>query len=170
LENSTDQNLKYYFQMLINELYFLVDGGTFWDADTGDFGMLECFDYPFYETLDVRFYGSFPLLKFWPKIELQIMENFARTIDQINNRMQRYNVYADDLELALPQKRSERKLYFDKRMLKGSCPHDLGSVKHLPFADVNGYTWQNVNYWKDLNTKFVLMCYRNYMFTKDKKF
>ncbi len=54
--------------MLFNELYYLVDGGTFWENgevgkpaagpghDTGypgHFTYLECFDYPYYSTLDV---------------------------------------------------------------------------------------------------------------------
>lgn len=165
-----DQNLHYYFQMLINELYFLSDGGSYWDAATGDFGLLECFDYPFYETLDVRFYGSFPLLKFWPEIELQIMRKFARTISMRNNKMQRFNSYGEDPKLKLPKNPKKRILYYDKKLMKGACPHDLGSPKKDPFKEINGYIWQNVNYWKDLNTKFVLLCYRNYKHTKDMKF
>ena len=36
------KSINNYFQMLINEMYFLADGGSFWDADTGSFGLLEC--------------------------------------------------------------------------------------------------------------------------------
>ncbi len=83
---------------LFNEMYILADGGTVWaheldgignpahtatkDEDT--FGFLECFDYPFYSTLDVRFYGSFPLLRFWPDIEKQIMRQYTDTISETN--------------------------------------------------------------------------------------
>jgi non-lysosomal glucosylceramidase len=41
---------------------------------------MECFDYPYYETLDVRFYGSLPLAKFWPDIDKQVMRDFADTV------------------------------------------------------------------------------------------
>ena len=72
---------------LFNELYYLVDGGTVWidgRADPGGttthqpgtgtgsvgtgadgigrFAILECFDYPFYNTVDVNFYASWALL------------------------------------------------------------------------------------------------------------
>src|SRR5262249_2740831 len=62
---------QWYRGMLFNELYVLADSGTFWGRPVGSdpkappvYSFLECFDYPFYETLDVRFYGSMPLLKF----------------------------------------------------------------------------------------------------------
>ncbi len=68
---------------LFNELYILTDGGTVWAHELGapanpnhpsarendSFSFVECFDYPFYGSLDVRFYGSWPLAKFWPEIE-----------------------------------------------------------------------------------------------------
>jgi non-lysosomal glucosylceramidase len=34
-----------------------------------------------------------------------------------------------------------------------------------PFFQSNQFSWQNTNDWKDLNTKFVLMIYRDYVFT-----
>ena len=52
----------WYKAALFNELYFLVDGGTFWEAGEvgragarppttpGRFALLECVDYPFYDT------------------------------------------------------------------------------------------------------------------------
>jgi non-lysosomal glucosylceramidase len=156
-----------YITMLINEMYFVTDGGAHWDAETGSFGLLECFDYPFYETIDVRFYGSFPLLKFWPKIELKVMEDFAATINLEDKTPTRFHFHAENAVLPLPKDKDERLLCADIRMKRGSCPHDLGSPKENPFLKPAGYTWQNTNYWKDLNTKFVLLCYRNYYFTKD---
>ena len=81
---------------LFNEMYILADGGTVWaheldgignpkhlsakDADS--FSYLECFDYPYYGTSDVRFYGSFPLIRFWPEIEKQEMREYADTIPE----------------------------------------------------------------------------------------
>src|SRR5207249_5792747 len=59
----------WYRGMLFNEMYVLTDGGTFWGRPAGSdrsrqpsFALLECFDYAYYGTLDVRFYASMPLL------------------------------------------------------------------------------------------------------------
>ena len=48
------------------------------------FTYLECFDYPFYGSLDVRFYGTFSLLRFWPEIEKQEMREYTETIPESN--------------------------------------------------------------------------------------
>ena len=45
--------------------------------NSDSFSYMECFDYPFYGTLDVRFYGSWPLIKFWPEIEKQEMREYS---------------------------------------------------------------------------------------------
>lgn len=77
----------WYRGMLFNEMYVLTDGGTFWGRPAGSdpkiaptFALLECFDYAYYGTLDVRFYGSMPLLKFWPDIDKQVLREFAATV------------------------------------------------------------------------------------------
>jgi non-lysosomal glucosylceramidase len=64
-----DSKPVWYRGMLFNELYALTDGGTFWGRQVGSdpkapttFALLECFDYAYYATLDVRFYASLPLL------------------------------------------------------------------------------------------------------------
>jgi uncharacterized protein (DUF608 family) len=48
---------------------------------------------------------------------------------------------------------------------KGAVPHDLGVPEGDPFIAVNQPGWQDTNDWKDLNSKFVLMVYRDYVFT-----
>jgi non-lysosomal glucosylceramidase len=162
--------LSHYTDLLLNELYFLTDGGCYWDADANHFGLLECFDYPFYETLDVRFYGSFPLLKFWPTIELNVMRDFAREIARADDRMTRFHLYGRDPNLELPRDERELWKYYNVRKLSGACPHDMGSPREEPFVQTAAYTWRNANYWKDLNTKFVLLVFRDYITTKDRKF
>src|SRR5262249_30159001 len=86
----------WYRGMLLNELYYLADGGTFWGheaqsppspsaADTWKrqtFIYLECFDYPYYSTLDVLFYGSMPVVKFWPLLDKASVRQFADTVNQ----------------------------------------------------------------------------------------
>ena len=70
---------------LFNELYDLASGGTLWTAASpldpvGRFGVLECLDYAWYESLDVRLYGSFALLQLWPELDKSVLRSFARAI------------------------------------------------------------------------------------------
>src|SRR5262249_21731250 len=135
------------------------------DADkktTAAFGFLECFDYSYYDTLDVLFYGSMPLVKFWPDLDKQVMRQFADTVPkEINDK---YIWQWKSMQAGEPQ--------FRLRKAKGAVPHDLGVPAEDPFIQVNQFSWQNTNGWKDLNTKFVLMTYRDYVLTgrKDSPF
>jgi len=77
----------WYRGALFNEMYVVADGGSLWGRPVGvdkkvvpTFGFMECFDYPFYDTLDVLFYGSLPLVKFWPDLDKQILRQFAETV------------------------------------------------------------------------------------------
>jgi len=154
---------------LFNELYILADGGSLWgrpvesDPRTPDsFSFMECFDYPFYATLDVRFYGSLPLLKFWPEIDKQVLRQFSDTVPQ------------DSPDKYVWQWKSEqlKALAFRTRKAKGSVPHDLGVPEEDPIFQVNQFNWQNTTDWKDLNSKFVLMVWRDFVFggRKDTEF
>ncbi len=82
------EDLPDWFKMaLFNELYDLTSGGTLWSAASeldpiGQFAVLECLDYRWYESLDVRLYGSFALLMLFPELEKSVMRAFARAIPQ----------------------------------------------------------------------------------------
>jgi non-lysosomal glucosylceramidase len=153
---------EWYRGALFNELYILADAGSFWGRPAGAdskthplFAFMECFDYPYYETLDVRFYGSVPLAKFWPEIDKQVMRQFADTVPQQDSDRLLWNWKTDQ----------EHKLVFRSRKVKGAVPHDLGAPDEDPFFKPNQFSWQNTNGWKDLNSKFVLMVYRDYVST-----
>lgn len=162
----------WYRGMLFNELYINADGGTMWaheldtpanpnhpSAKTEDsFSFLECFDYSYYGTLDVRFYGSFPLLRFWPEIEKQEMRQYSDTIPETNKQMYVWAWKTD----------TEHKLATTQRKIRGSAPHDLGSPTEDPFILANQYNYQSVSDWKDLNSKYVLMVWRDYALTGHK--
>jgi non-lysosomal glucosylceramidase len=159
----------WYRGMLFNEMYVLTDGGTFWGRPAGSdpkaaptFALLECFDYAYYGTLDVRFYGSMPLLKFWPDIDKQALREFAATVPR----------EWPELGLWVWKTQQTGEPVLHKRKKKGAVPHDLGVPEGDPFFSVNEPGWQDTNDWKDLNTKFVLMVYRDYVLTgrKDKNF
>ena len=166
---SDESKPLWYRGMLFNELYTLTDGGTFWGRPAGSdktapasFALLECFDYAYYATLDVRFYASMPLLKFWPEIEKQELREFADTVPR--------EYPEKGLWVWKSQQTGEPVLH--KRKKKGAVPHDLGVPEGDPFISVNEPGWQDTNDWKDLNSKFVLMVYRDYVLTgrKDNAF
>ena len=160
---------EWYRQELFNEMYILADGGSFWGRPVGSdpksppvFSFMECYDYPYYSTLDVRFYGSMPLVKFWPELDKQEMRTFAETV-----------LREEPETLAWWWKtQQEHKLVYRKRKSRGAVPHDLGAPEEDPIFKVNQFSWQNTDDWKDLNTKFVLMVYRDYVFgrRKDQQF
>jgi len=52
----------------------------------------------------------------------------------------------------------------------GMAPHDIGSPGGDPWYTINSYTVQDVNRWKDLNSKLILQIYRDYVATQDKAF
>lgn len=157
-----DSKPLWYRGMLFNELYTLADGGTFWGRPVASnktlpasFALLECFDYAYYATLDVRFYASLPLLKFWPDIDKQVLRQFADTVPR--------EWPEKGLWVWKTEQTGEPVLH--KRKKKGAVPHDLGVPEGDPFIAVNQPGWQDTNDWKDLNSKFVLMVYRDYVFT-----
>lgn len=150
----------WYRGMLFNELYPLADLGVIWgrpvEADPkqpATYSFMECYDYPFYETLDVRFYGSMPLIKFWPDIEKGVMREFADTVPQ-ESRERMVWIWKTE-QTGTPQYRI--------RKVKGAVPHDLGVPEEDPFRQINQFSWQDTNGWKDLNPKFVLLVYRDYV-------
>jgi non-lysosomal glucosylceramidase len=163
----------WYRGMLFNELYILTDGGTLWGREQDQsapaaaakaklapnnlngqtFSFLECFDYPFYGTLDVRFYGSMPLAKFWPEIEKAEMRVFADTISKEDPQKYMWQWKSQE----------EHALNFRVRKVKGALPHDLGNPAEDPFVQPNQFSWQNTNRWKDLNSKYALLVWRDYV-------
>ncbi len=152
----------WYRGMLFNELYAITDGGTFWGREAGSdpkaaarFALLECFDYAYYGTLDVRFYASLPLLRFWPQIDKQVLREFAATV-QKEWPEQGLWVWKSQ-QTGTPVTHKRKKI--------GAVPHDLGVPEGDPFIAVNEPGWQDTNDWKDLNSKFVLMVYRDYVLT-----
>jgi non-lysosomal glucosylceramidase len=164
----------WYKGALFNELYFLVDGGTVWTdgepfrgpeqaggpavfsavgqsedgrmaESLGHFAVLECYDYPFYNTLDVNFYASWALLQLWPELDVSVIRDFAATVD------------LDDPEIVTVGWKGARA----QRKRRGALPHDLGGPGEDPFLRPNAYSWRDINIWKDLNSKFVLQVWRD---------
>lgn len=149
------QDLPNWFKMaLFNELYLLTDGGAIWSAADerdpfGQFGVLECLDYCWYESLDVRLYGSFSLLMLWPELEKSILIAYSRAISQGDNTLK---------IIGYNQAPAIRKAV-------GATPHDLGAPNEHPWEKTNYTSYQDCNLWKDLPCDFVLQVYRDFLFT-----
>ncbi|HEY7097651.1 MAG TPA: non-lysosomal glucosylceramidase [Terriglobales bacterium] len=160
----------WYRGALFNEMYILADGGSFWGRPVNSdpnspetFSFMECYDYPFYSTLDVLYYGSMPLVKFWPDVDKQVLGQFSDAVDR--NLTEKYIwIWKSVAEGMKPN--------FRMRKIKGAVPHDLGAPVEDPFLLPNQFSWQDTNGWKDLSSKFVLMVYRDYVLTgkNDTKF
>lgn len=146
----------WYVTALFNELYFLVDGGSFWEAgevggvepppdDVGRFALLESADYPFYDTVDVDFYASFALLELFPALELRGIRDLLAAIP-----------IDDPSEVVI-----EATGGVARRKIGGTVPHDVGGPGDDPFVRPNWYRFQDVNDWKDLGPKFVLQAWRD---------
>ncbi|XP_049867777.1 non-lysosomal glucosylceramidase isoform X2 [Pectinophora gossypiella] len=142
---------------LMNELYFIADGGTIWfdgreDFPEGDprhdfglFGYLEGHEYRMYNTYDVHFYASFALAQLWPNLQVVLQYMYRDTI-------------------ALESEKSRKSLYNGKNVkykVKESIPHDLGDPDDVPFTNINCYNIHDVSEWRDLNLKFVLQVCRD---------
>jgi non-lysosomal glucosylceramidase len=146
----------WYKMALFNELYFLVDGGSFWEAgevdgpepapdDPGRFALLECLDYPFYDTVDVDFYASFAILALYPELEAGGILDLLAAIP------------VDDPEIVTVQASG----LLAPRKVGGTVPHDVGGPEDDPFYRPNWYHFQDVSDWKDLGPKFVLQAWRD---------
>jgi non-lysosomal glucosylceramidase len=155
------QDLPDWFKMaLFNELYDLTDGGTLWTAATdrdpvGQFAVLECIDYRWYESLDVRLYGSFALLMLWSELEKSVIRAFARAIPTADDRTRVIGYYYT-IGAESPQAR---------RKVANATPHDLGAPNEHPWEKTNYTSYQDCNLWKDLASDFVLQVYRDFLLT-----
>ena len=146
----------WYRAALFNELYFLVDGGTFWEAgevggaepepgDVGRFALVECIDYPFYDTVDVDFYASFAILETFPELEARGIRDLLAVVP------------AEDPSIVTIEATGLPAV----RKLAWAVPHDVGGPPDDPFHRPNWYRFQDVNVWKDLGPKLVLQVWRD---------
>ena len=152
----------WYKAALFNELYFVVDGGTFWEAgevggpepspdDPGRFGLLECFDYPFYDTVDVDFYASTAILALWPALEHRGIRDLLAAVPP-----------GDDTPVTIEASGAP-----GLRKVADAVPHDLGGPDEDPFVRANRYRFQDVNAWLDLAPKLALQVWRDVVLLDD---
>ena len=152
----------WYKAALFNELYFAVDGGSFWEAgevdgpdpdpaDAGRFALLECLDYPFYDSVDVDFYASFAILRLWPELELRGIRDLLAATD------------VGDATPVVIEASGEPGI----RKIRGTVPHDIGGPDEDPFYRPNRYRFQDMNAWTDLGPKLALQVWRDVALSGD---
>ncbi|RAL49530.1 hypothetical protein DM860_012963 [Cuscuta australis] len=122
------------------------------EENVGQFLYLEGSEYLMCNTYDVHFYASFALAMLFPKLELSIQRDYAAAVMMHD---------PDKVALLHDGKLGTRKAL-------GAVPHDIGM--NDPWFEVNFYNLHNTDRWKDLNPKFVLQVYRDFIATGDKKF
>ncbi|EHY9857434.1 glucosylceramidase [Vibrio parahaemolyticus] len=143
--------------MAMNTLSFLAES-TVWDVND-KFLVKECVDYPFFNSLDVYFYGSFSILYLLPELDGAVMKEFARAIMAEDATKRRYWEYEDKPNAELIDDK-----YEGVRAVTGAVIHDLGS----PYdTQADAYSWHNVKEWKDLAPKYILMVYRHFQHSQD---
>lgn len=135
--------------LAINELYPLNDALTVWTARNGDepahFGIIECPDYPLYNTLDLWVYASAGISRFFPDLAASVTRDFAREIIT-EDTTPRFHLRS-------------RQRFARQRM--GMAPHDLGAPNADPFFSANDYVYQDSARWKDLNAMLVICAWRD---------
>ncbi len=153
----------WYKTALFNELYYITHGACFWGYPAGEkpdpkkmghYSYLEGHEYRMVNTYDVHYNSSIALIMLFPQIELSLQRDFAKTVPLQCNK--RYRT-ASTNEWAF-------------RKVKGAIPHDLGWPDEDPWILLNGYPLHDTSKWKDLNPKFALQVFRDYVFTKDLAF
>jgi non-lysosomal glucosylceramidase len=147
-------------QALLNELYVLTET-SIWDAATNLHSYLESADYLMYGTTDVDSY-CWHVLRLWPELETTHMSYLASTIPLEDSSYRAYQ-YAVVFPKEVPPDKMD--YYWNTIKVAGMVPHDVGSPRKRPWVILNAFDWQNANVWKDINPKFPLRAYRDFLAT-----
>lgn len=140
-----------------NQLSFLSSASTL--SVDNKFFIKECAEYPFYNSLDVYFYGSFMLFPHNIELDTLVQKEFAKATLHSDNTVRKY--YWDAFRQGGDIVNKEN---VGVRAQKGAVVHDLGCTFD---TDPDGYFWRNAQEWKDLAPKFILMVLRNFHYSKN---
>ncbi|NET55610.1 MAG: bile acid beta-glucosidase [Symploca sp. SIO2E6] len=185
------QDLPDWFKMaLFNELYLLTSGGSLWTAaderdPVGQFALLESWDCPCYESLNLRLYSSFALVRFWPRLDKAVLEAFARAIprDGVSEKIAWETSEQTRRRGDTETRRIENPPHISLtprddtigehqattiRKAPGATPHDLGIPDEHPWERTNYSSYQDWHQGRDLPSNFVLQVYRDFVLTGSK--
>lgn len=169
----------WYKSALFNELYCLVSGGTVWlqdelsakeekprrekretdgqeeeQSEVGRWACLESQEHRLYNASDALFYASFALIANWPQLQLALQREVAAATLREDSRM---------VDVLATGRQAPNKV-------RGAVPYDMGTPADDPWVALNAYNIHETSSWKDLNSKFVLGVYRDFVATQDKRF
>jgi non-lysosomal glucosylceramidase len=168
----------WYKSALINELYFLVDGGTVWTEgepfnmeDPSRRSALLPPPEPAEPTAPAadadESLGHFAVLECYDydcynTLDVNFYASWALLLlwPELDVGVLRdfaATVDIDDPEIVQTGWRETMAPW----KVRGAMPHDLGGPKGDPFLRPNIYHWRDINIWKDLNSKFVLQVWRD---------
>lgn len=116
----------------------------------GRFAYLEGHEYRMYNTYDVHFNANFALLQLWPKLQMSLQYEFSDTIPKESS---------NSIKFLIDGK-------WAKQKAMNSLPHDIGDPFREPWIELNAYNSHDTKDWKDLNLKFILTVYRDYVYLK----
>ena len=153
---------------LVNELYYLVDGGTFWVAGQANaaglpepvlgtgphFALLEGhhMGYYFLATFDLWPHAMPLIAVFWPELNRCLFRDFFEAVR---------------VELPGPRPFS-RDGHIGEVLSRGKVPHDVGSPPGDPWHDLNDYQYAgDSNTWKDHNAMFLIGAFLQRAITAD---
>lgn len=142
---------------VLNELYFLLDGGSFWVAGQHDaaglpepclgagphYSVLEGFDIGYYycTTFDLYPHAALPFVLLWPQLGSLLLHDFYAAAP----------LELDDERICY--KLSQRCL----RLEANKVPHDIGAPPGDPWHVLNDYNLNlDSNRWKDHNPMFLV--------------
>ncbi|CAJ0961427.1 unnamed protein product, partial [Mesorhabditis belari] len=118
----------------------------------GRFGYLESWEYRMVTTYDVHFYASYAIASLWPDLELTIQAEFTDQVGHSAEKEIRFHMEGDKAPLKS----------------RARVPHDLGNPAQDPWLLTNAYVMHDTGKWKDLNLKFVLTSWRDYVILTEK--
>jgi non-lysosomal glucosylceramidase len=119
-----------------------------------------------YGTFDVDSY-CWHILKLWPELEMENMRFVSRAVESVDPAFKTY-LYPTVYKNEVPADKMH--YYWNTNKEYGMVPHDIGSPRLRPWVVLNGFDWQNGNVWKDLNPKFPLRAYRDFLATGAKDY
>ncbi len=158
LGSCSELTRRRFASVALNQVSVMSDLAT-WTVE-GGFRLKECLDYPFYNSLDVYFYGSFALNFLLPAQDARNVEEFLAATRAENPTQRRFWLYAE-----APHAERAAGAYEGMRKRAARVPHDLGS----PFdPHCNAYFFHDSAQWKDLPPKLALLTYRRYETTRDR--
>ena len=153
---------------IFNELYYLADGGTLWGTrtrrhwairapprSTDSFTYLECFDY---SATTAR---GRSLLRLVCTAEISGRRSRSRKCASTRHHPR---VESAALRVGLEGLREHQMVEYRRAKSREPAPRP-GFSREDPLVIPNQYNYQDVCNWRDLNSKYVLMVWRDYALT-----